>query len=169
MCRKISGSRSKKYSQVSSSKKNSRSVEPRSVSGYFSSVFLHVSNRRPDTLMSIFSSSGLRLSFNTGGGGRGLAAMGTQPTAAARANGNQAGKPKSFHFSAKVWESCVNSPAATEAMCGGIFLFVVESQDETQSARRLPSVSSLCQRSRNSFCRFQMNANRKLCKLWVTK
>lgn len=101
MCRKISGSRSKKYSQVSSSKKNSRSVEPRSVSGYFSSVFLHVSNRRPDTLMSIFSSSGFRLSFNTGGGGRGLAAMGTQPTAAARANGNQAVN-RDFHFSAKV-------------------------------------------------------------------
>lgn len=113
MCRKISGSRSKKYSQVSSSKKNSRSVEPRSVSGYFSSVFLQVSNRRPDTLMSIFSSSGLRRSFNTGGGGRGLAAMGTQPTAAARANGNQA--------------------AATEAMCGGIFLLVVEVQVEILS------------------------------------
>lgn len=101
MCRKISGSRSKKYSQVSSSKKNSRSVEPRSVSGYFSSVFLHVSNRRPDTLMSIFSSSGLRRSFRTGGGGRGLAAMGTQPTAAARANGNQAEEAR-FSLSEKV-------------------------------------------------------------------
>lgn len=64
---------------------------PRSVSGYFSSVFRHVSKRRPDTLMSIFSSSCFRRSFFTiGGGGRGFAAIGTHPTAAARANGNHA-------------------------------------------------------------------------------
>jgi hypothetical protein len=61
------------------------------VSGYFSSVFLQVSNRLPDTFISIFSSSAFfRSFFTTGGGGRGFAAIGTHPTAAARANGNHA-------------------------------------------------------------------------------
>lgn len=72
------------------------------MSGYFSSVLRQVSNRRPDTLISSFSSSGRRLSFGMGGAGNGLLAMGTHPMAAARAKGNQ---------------------AATEAMlCGGMLL-----------------------------------------------
>ena len=44
----------------------------------------------PETLMMSFSSSGLRRSLEIGGGGSGLLAIGTQPMAAARANGNQA-------------------------------------------------------------------------------
>lgn len=54
--------------------------------------------------MSIFSSSVFRRSLGTGGGGSGWVAMGTQPMAAARANGSQ---------------------AATEAiLCGGMFALV---------------------------------------------
>lgn len=86
----MSGSRSKKYSLVSSSKKNSRSLDPRSVSGYLSTVFLHVSNFRPETLIINFSSSLFLRSLVIGGAGSGLFAIGTQPMAAARANGSHA-------------------------------------------------------------------------------
>uniref|UniRef100_A0A182M588 Uncharacterized protein n=1 Tax=Anopheles culicifacies TaxID=139723 RepID=A0A182M588_9DIPT len=71
-------------------RKKSRSFEPSSVSGYFSTVVRQVSNRRPDTLMMSFSSSERSRSLNTGGAGSGWDAIGTQPMAAARANGNQA-------------------------------------------------------------------------------
>uniref|UniRef100_A0A182IQ13 Uncharacterized protein n=1 Tax=Anopheles atroparvus TaxID=41427 RepID=A0A182IQ13_ANOAO len=87
--------------RVAVEEKKSRSFEPSSVSGYFSTVVRQVSNRRPDTLMMSFSSSERSRSLNTGGAGSGWDAIGTQPMAAARANGNQ---------------------AATEAMLfGGIF------------------------------------------------
>lgn len=65
-----------------------------------------------------------------------------------------------FHPSV-MFAKVLSLPAATEAMCGGIFLSVVEIQDETQSATASLRVF-LCQRSRSSFCRFQMNANRKM-------
>ena len=63
---------------------------PNNVSGYFSSVFCHVSNLRPEMLIMSFSSSARCLSEISGGGGSGFVAMGTQPMAAARAKGSHA-------------------------------------------------------------------------------
>uniref|UniRef100_A0A182VHD5 Uncharacterized protein n=1 Tax=Anopheles merus TaxID=30066 RepID=A0A182VHD5_ANOME len=76
--------------RIAVEEKKSRSFEPSSVSGYFSTVVRQVSNRRPDTLMMSFSSSDRSRSLKTGGAGSGWDAIGTQPMAAARANGNQA-------------------------------------------------------------------------------
>ena len=64
---------------------------PRSVSGYFSTVLRQVSNRRPDTLTISFSSWVVRsLRCTVGARGRAELAIGTQPIAAALANGSQA-------------------------------------------------------------------------------
>lgn len=80
----MSGSRSKKYSLLSSSKKNSRSLLPRRVSGYFSKVLRHVSNRWPEILIVSFSSSERLDCFTIGAGGSGFVAIGTQPIAAGK-------------------------------------------------------------------------------------
>ena len=98
-----------------STKKTSLSLEPSNESGYFSRVVCQVSNLRPDMLTMSRSSSAFCLDVTAGGGGRGLVAMGTQPMAAALANG---------------------SHAATEAMLLGAMVQV------TDSWMKLPSLSS---------------------------
>uniref|UniRef100_A0A915KFS5 Uncharacterized protein n=1 Tax=Romanomermis culicivorax TaxID=13658 RepID=A0A915KFS5_ROMCU len=102
MCRKISGSLSKKYSCISSSKKKSFSLLPNKVSGNFSNVLRQVSKRRPLTLINNFSSLTLSigkffgLTAETGALGIDALLTGTQPMAAALANGNQAAMEAMF-------------------------------------------------------------------------
>lgn len=98
---------------------------PRSVSGYFSTVLRQVSNRRPDTLTISFSSWVVRsLRCTAGARGRALFAMGTQPIAAALANGSQ---------------------AATFAMFGSILneLFGGSAYDENDGGRSIVWVGRL--------------------------
>ncbi len=102
----MSGSRSKKYSLVSSWKKKSRSVLPSKVSGYLSNVFRQVWNLEPLTFKMI-RPSWPRL-FSRGGGGIGALATGIHPMAAARANGSHAATP------AAMLTQCAR-PGATES------------------------------------------------------
>ena len=60
------------------------------MSGYFSRVVCQVSNLRPDILTINLSSSAFCFDVTAGGGGSGFVAIGTQPMAAALANGSQA-------------------------------------------------------------------------------
>lgn len=87
----MSGSRSKKYSLVSSWKKKSLSELPSKVSGYLSKVVRHVWNLVPLTLRMMSPSWGFF--FSWGGTGIGVLATGIHPMAAARAKGSHAATP----------------------------------------------------------------------------